>query len=100
MTATQQKSDDPGKAKLYTVNGPLDNPVKGEAIDIQFNPNSLKVTLANSLKENERSGNTRAAQYIDKSSSSLTVELIFDTTLDYITKDSEGDSSSLRSCST
>lgn len=81
-------------AKLYTVSDPLDRPVEelseGEtAVEIQFNPSSLKVALANSLKENERSGNTRAAQYIDKSSSTLTVELIFDTTDRYFNRESE-----------
>ncbi len=70
------------KAQLFDVNGPADKPTKGsKGIPVQFNPTSLKVTLANSLKENERSGNTRATQYVDKSSSSLSVELIFDTTL-------------------
>ncbi|ACE85729.1 hypothetical protein CJA_3050 [Cellvibrio japonicus Ueda107] len=46
-----------------------------------FNPASLKVTLANSISENQRNSNSRAAQYVDKSSSSLTVELIFDTSM-------------------
>ncbi len=74
----------PVKAKLYTVSEPLDRPVEqlieGEqSVDVQFNPSTLKVSLSNSLKENERSGNSRASQYIDKSSSSLTVELTFDT---------------------
>ena len=72
------------KASLFDVSGPADKPKqKGQGIKVQFNPSSLKVTLANSLKENERSGNTRATQYVDKSSSSLSVELIFDTTLDW-----------------
>jgi len=74
------------KAKLFDVTGPADRPREsGAGIAVQFNPGSLKVTLANSIKENERSGNTRATQYVDKSSSSLTVELIFDTTLDWET---------------
>lgn len=73
-------------AKLYAVEGSIDRPAReleddaSAVVEVQFNPTSLKVTLANSLKENERSGNTRAAQFVDKSSSSLTVELIFDTT--------------------
>jgi hypothetical protein len=79
-----QKASKPVKAKLYTVSDPLDRPVdeliKGQrSVEVQFNPTSLKVSLSNSLKENESSGNTRAAQYVDKSSSSLTVELTFDT---------------------
>lgn len=72
------------KARLFDVTGPVDKPAQsGGGIPVQFNPSSLKVTLANSLKENERSGNSRATQYVDKSSSSLSVELIFDTTMDW-----------------
>lgn len=71
------------KATLFTVSGPIDNPTRGtKEIKVMFNPTTLKVTLANSLKENERSGNSRAAQYVDKSSSSLSVELIFDSSME------------------
>jgi|GEM_PF-689828 len=78
-------------AKLYTVSGSLDRPVEdlivGQTeVEIQFNPTSLKVVLANTIGENERSGSRRAAQFIDKSSSTLTVELIFDTTDQYFTR--------------
>lgn len=76
-------SGDIEKATLFTVSGPIDNPKRGsKSIKVMFNPTTLKVTLANSLKENERSGNTRAAQYVDKSSSSLSVELVFDSSMD------------------
>ena len=83
------------KASLFDVSGPADKPEKkGKGIEVQFNPSNLKVTLANSLKENERSGNTRATQYVDKSSSSLSVELIFDTTLDWEEQSSQQNSTS------
>lgn len=84
------------KAKLYVVTGPLDRPLDAAiteakqsdpAIEVQFNPSTLKVSLANSLKENERDNQTRASQFIEKSSSSLTVELIFDTSDSYKTPD-------------
>jgi hypothetical protein len=72
------------KAKIFNVTGPIDRPERsGEGISVMFNPSTLKVTLANSLKENERSGNSRAAQYVDKSSSSLSVELIFDSSIEF-----------------
>jgi hypothetical protein len=79
-------------AKLYTVSEPLDRPVseltQGEtAVNIQFNPTTLKVSLANSLKENENSDSNSAAQFIEKSSSNLTVELVFDTTDSYLVPD-------------
>src|SRR5690606_21912791 len=76
--------------------GSIDRPVSelksgaSAEIKVQFNPTSLKVALANSLKENERSGNSRAAQFVDKSSSNLTVELIFDTTDQFVQTEENG----------
>ena len=70
----------PERGKLIPVSGNNNSPDMENAVDVQFNPVSLKVTLSNTLKENQRSGNSRAAQFVDKSSSSLAVELIFDTT--------------------
>ena len=75
---------EPERAKLFAVNGPNDHPKKGDkGITVQFNPTSLKVSLSNTLKANSKSGSSRATQYVDKSSSSLTVELIFDTSLTF-----------------
>lgn len=70
------------RGSLIPVSGPNDRPDTDDAIAVQFNPSSLKVALANTLKANGRDGGTRAAQFVDKSSSNLTVELIFDTTDD------------------
>lgn len=70
----------PEHAKLIPVSGANDQPEMDEAVEVQFNPSTLKVSLSNTLKENPRGGNSRSAQFVDKSSSSLTVELIFDTT--------------------
>lgn len=71
------------KAKLFHVSGPIDRPERtGAGISVMFNPSSLKVTLANAIGENQRGSNSRAAQYVDKSSSSLTVELIFDSSIE------------------
>lgn len=62
---------------------PLDNgePVMSDAIEVQFNPNSLKVNLSNNLRAAEENSNT-TAQYIESSSSSLAIELLFDSTED------------------
>lgn len=68
------------RGKLIPVNGDNDSPDLENAIDVQFNPVTLKVSLSNTLKENARNGNSRSAQFVDKSSSNLTIELIFDTT--------------------
>jgi hypothetical protein len=77
----------PEHAKLIPVTGTNDQPDLDNAVEVQFNPNTLKVTLSNTLRENSRAGSSRSAQYVDKSSSSLTVELIFDTT--YIDAEAE-----------
>jgi hypothetical protein len=68
------------RARLIPVAGNSDTPDLNNAVDVQFNPVTLKVNLANTLKANPTSSNTRATQFVDKSSSSLTVELVFDTT--------------------
>lgn len=70
------------RAKLIPVEGPNDRPNTGEAISVQFNPATLRVALANTLKANSREGGSRSAQFVDKSSSSLTIDLSFDTTKD------------------
>jgi hypothetical protein len=68
-------------AKLIPISGNNDEADMDRAVTVQFNPTSLKVSLASTLSENARSGNSRSAQFVDKSSSNLTVELIFDTTM-------------------
>jgi hypothetical protein len=70
----------PERGKLIPVSGNNNSPDMNNAVDVQFNPTTLKVSLSNTLKENQRNGNSRSSQFVDKSSSSLTVELIFDTT--------------------
>lgn len=66
------------RAKLIPMNG--DRPDTDEAthIDVQFNPSTLRVTLANTLRPARGGG---AGQYVDRSESSLAVELVFDTSV-------------------
>lgn len=73
---------EPTRAKLFPVEGPADKGDPATAIEVQFNPATLKVSLSNSIKANEKSNNESAAQYVDKSASNLQVELIFDTTIE------------------
>lgn len=68
------------RAKLIPVSGTNDTPDLQNAVDVQFNPVTLKVSLSNTLKANTGNSNSRATQFVDKSSSTLTVELVFDTT--------------------
>lgn len=83
----------PERGKLIPVKGNNDTPENDKAIDVQFNPTSLKVSMSNTLKENQRNANSRASQFVDKSSASLTVELIFDTTyIDQATDQGAGQS--------
>jgi hypothetical protein len=72
------------RAKLIPMEG--DRPVSDEAqhIEVQFNPATLKVTLSNSLKADNKGGSggsKNAAQFVEKSESSLSIELLFDTTV-------------------
>lgn len=72
----------PQLAKAVLIPMVDNEPDRDEAnhIQVQFNPESLKVTLSNSLKADTQGGaNGPAAQYIEKSESSLSVELLFDT---------------------
>ena len=69
------------KAVMIPV-GDDDSPQFADAIAVQFNPESLKVTQSNTL-ETANAGNdqSNAAQFVDKSESSLAVQLIFDTSI-------------------
>lgn len=87
--ANQSPSEErPTKALLFRVSGPvdgferLDSAKQGAGIPVQFNPSTLKVSMANALSTNEKPKNNSATQYLDKASASLSVELIFDTSLE------------------
>jgi hypothetical protein len=64
-------------------------PMKGDqadvdkAIPVQFNPASLKVAMSNSLKADAKAKGEKStsAQHVEKSSSTLTFDLVFDTTI-------------------
>jgi len=70
------------RAVLIPMDGDNPDPDENNHILVQFNPETLKVTLSNSLKaDNQGGSNSSAAQYVDKSESSLAVDLMFDTTV-------------------
>lgn len=70
------------KAVLIPMNGDQPETDETQHIIVQFNPTSLRVTLSNTLKAENAGGETsNAAQYIDKSESTLAVQLLFDTTV-------------------
>lgn len=52
----------------------------GKRVEVQFNPQSLKVTFTNQNAENERPGNSRV-QFVGRGSTRLSMELWFDATL-------------------
>ena len=72
------------RAKLMPVDKDSGQPKTAEAIDVHFNPVSLKVSLSNTLKADKKakSPSEKAAQFVEKSSSKLSVDLIFDTSLE------------------
>lgn len=72
------------KAILIPMNGDQPETDPAKQIVVQFNPTTLKVTLANTLKADSKpggKGNSPAAQFIEKSESSLSVELLFDSSV-------------------
>lgn len=71
-------------AKLIPMEGDRVVTDESQHIEVQFNPATLRVTLSNSLKADNRGGSggsRNAAQFVEKSESSLSVELLFDTTI-------------------
>lgn len=69
------------RAKLIPMNGDQVETDESKHIDVQFNPATLRVTLSNTLKADNKGGSGAAAQYVDKSESTLAVELVFDTSV-------------------
>lgn len=70
------------KAVLIPLEGDRPSSDDSQYILVQFNPASLKVTLSNSLRADTQGGSSSAAaQYVEKSESSLAVSLLFDTTV-------------------
>ena len=72
------------KAVLIPMNGDQVETDVSKHIVVQFNPATLRVTLSNTLRADTHGGGGAAAQYVDKSESSLAVELLFDTTVAHV----------------
>lgn len=70
------------KAVMIPMNGDDPETDTDKHIVVQFNPVSLKVALSNTLKADNAGGESSAsAQFIDKSESTLTVQLVFDSSV-------------------
>lgn len=68
------------KAKLIVMEGNEPSKDETKSMSVQFNPSTLKVSLSNALKVGKKGD--APTQYIDKSSSSLSFDLVFDTSLE------------------
>jgi len=70
------------RARLVPMTGSTRSE-ESQWIPVQFNPNSLRITYSNTMASERSTGNapSPAPQYIDKSESSLSVQLIFDTSI-------------------
>jgi hypothetical protein len=66
------------KAKLQPVRDDENETPEGEPIEVQFNPNSLRLSRSASNDVGATDGRQRP-QYLGTSSATLTVELVFDT---------------------
>lgn len=70
------------KAVLIPLDAQHQDAPEEQWITVQFNPASLKVSLSNTLKDSKSSGGqSKAAQFVDKSESTLAIELLFDTSV-------------------
>jgi hypothetical protein len=70
------------QAKLMPMNGDQVDTDPNTHITVQFNPATLRLNLSNTLRAETGSGRGHAsAQFVDKSESTLAVELVFDTTV-------------------
>lgn len=65
------------KAKLQEVRADRNETTEGEPVEVQFNPTSLKLKITNSVEGGQSRGRQRRQQNA-KSSTVLTLELIFD----------------------
>jgi hypothetical protein len=70
------------RARLVPMNGE-ERSAETDWIPVQFNPNSLRITYSNTMAAERSTGSapSPAPQYIDKSESSLSVQLFFDTSI-------------------
>lgn len=66
------------KAKLQPVRADRNNSPAGDAVDVQFNPTSLRLRLSNQT-EGGRSRGRQRRQHTGTSSTVLTMQLVFDT---------------------
>lgn len=66
------------KARLSEVRSTPGAETIGEPLEVQFNPESLKLTISNAVEGGGRSGR-QARQYIGSSSTELSFDLVFDT---------------------
>src|SRR5438067_76602 len=65
------------KARLSEVDSDR-NKVPGTAVDVQFNPTTLKLQLANHISDGDTRGN-QVRQYTGTCSTTLSLDLVFDT---------------------
>lgn len=70
------------RARLVPINNG-ERVAEAEWIPVQFNPNSLRINYSNTMAAERSTGRSAspAPQYIDKSESTFSVQLIYDTTV-------------------
>lgn len=70
------------KAKLIPIVNGQPSPDESTHIVVQFNPTSLRLNISNNTQADTAGGNSgNSAQYVDRSSSTLTIQLLFDTSV-------------------
>ncbi len=70
------------KAKLIPIVNEQPSTDESTHIVVQFNPASLRLNITNNTQADTAGGNSgNSAQYVDRSSSTLTIQLLFDTSV-------------------
>ncbi|VVB89322.1 Uncharacterised protein [uncultured archaeon] len=82
MNGTEVKLE---KAKLIEIEWDDKNPpdppeMVGKGIDVQFNPQTLKLTYSNQLSGGDKSGKS-SKQFVGKGTTKLSLDLWFDVTV-------------------
>lgn len=81
------------RAVLLPVDPKSGKPDPSKQIEVHFNPENLKLTRENNLQADTKGGNEKSdsSQHVDTSGAKLTLDLLFDTTLDYEKKQKGAD---------
>ena len=66
--------------KDFAKSGQAETVQGGKSVEVQFNPQTLKLSFANNNKGGDQPGGGSGKQFVGSGTSNMSVELVFDTT--------------------